>query len=384
MRGIESTGSNKALNDLRIHRFVELFVSCVLVFLLQCPAFSAQVRIKDLVKVEGVSSNKLIGYGLVVGLSGTGDRLKGITDVTVANLLKTLGSVAVNAGTIRTQNAAAVVVTAEMPAFAKSGDSIDVTVSALGDASSLEGGTLLMTPLRAGDGNVYGMAQGALSIGGFNIRGGGRERVQRNHPLVGRIPDGALLHRGVETPIGTEQNIRLVLRDPDFTTASRIAGQITTKFGAGTARAEDAATIDVTVPESYQSDRVTFLAMIGQLSVTPDEVARVVINERTGTVVMGKDVKISPVAVSHGALSVVISTTPEYPPGPSLVPPAAEQKTQVQVEEEKRKVIYLKGGATLKDVVDALNVIGAGPRDLIAILQALKRAGALQAELEIL
>lgn len=337
-------------------------------------SYGSTSRIKDLVKIEGISSNKLVGYGIVVGLAGTGDRNRGIIDRTMANILKVIGALQVDPNTIRTQNAASVMVTAELPPFAKAGDTIDVTVSSIGDAASIEGGTLLLTPLKAPDGKIYAMAQGAISIGGANPqRGGGRQTAQRNHPSVGRVPRGALVHQSLESGIEGLAALALVLHRPDFTTATRIKETINGKFG-NVAEAPDAGTVKVLIPETYSGKPVEFFAHLGVLSVVPDDVAKVVINERTGTVIIGNEVKLLPVAIAHGNLSVVVQ--PENK--------AAKGNKKEKGEEQQQKVILFKDGPTLKSVVDALNAVGVAPRDLIAILQALREAGALQAELEIL
>ncbi|MBI2265182.1 MAG: flagellar basal body P-ring protein FlgI [Armatimonadetes bacterium] len=363
-------------------------IMVALLIVITCfPAQAIPVRVKNLVKIQGASSNQLIGYGLVVGLSGTGDRNKGITDQAVANMLKAFGS-SLNSANLRTQNAAAVMVTAELPPFAKSGDRVDATVSSLGDATGLQGGTLLLTALRGVDGKTYAMAQGPLSIGGFNVEtgaaGGARQGVQKNHAAAGRLPSGVLIHADMTSPLVEDGAVSLVLNSPDFVTAARLSNAVNMAFGP-VADARDAATVSVRVPPQFSGRSVDFIAQIGQLSVEPDEVARVVINERTGTVIMGSDVKIGNVAIAHGNLKVVISSetkvvAPKYPYGPTETVPKAE----VTPREEERRLLYLPGGASLRDVVDALNAVGVSPRDLISILQGLRQAGAPRAELEIL
>ncbi|RMG84455.1 MAG: flagellar basal body P-ring protein FlgI [Candidatus Dadabacteria bacterium] len=355
-----------------------------LALLVALPA-AAAVRVKDIARVDGVRRNQLIGYGLVVGLNGTGDK-SGVafTTQSTANLLERLG-VAVTPDDIKLKNVAAVIVTAELPPFARAGQRIDVTVSSVGDASSLQGGTLLLTPLRAPNGDVYAVAQGPLSIGGFGAgaAGGG---VQQNHPTVGRIPGGALLERDAPLPDLGRGYVDLVLREPDFTTAARLAGAVGTAFGPGTAQALDAGRVRVVVPEGEAADPVGFLARLEAVTVEPDAVARVVVDERTGTVVLGQDVRVRPVALSHGNLTVQITPYLEtsQPEALSAGQTVARERAQVTVTEEEAKVLLLEPGETLASLVQALNALGVSPRDLVAIFQALKAAGALQAELEIL
>ncbi|GAB6064575.1 flagellar basal body P-ring protein FlgI [Deferrisoma palaeochoriense] len=355
-----------------------------LALLVALPA-AAAVRVKDIARVDGVRKNQLIGYGLVVGLNGTGDK-SGVafTTQSTANLLERLG-VAVTPDDIKLKNVAAVIVTAELPPFARAGQRIDVTVSSVGDASSLQGGTLLLTPLRAPNGDVYAVAQGPLSIGGFGAgaAGGG---VQQNHPTVGRIPGGALLERDAPLPDLGRGYVDLVLREPDFTTAARLAGAVGTAFGPGTAQALDAGRVRVVVPEGEAADPVGFLARLEAVTVEPDAVARVVVDERTGTVVLGQDVRVRPVALSHGNLTVQITPYLEVsqPEALSAGQTVARERAQVTVTEEEAKVLLLEPGETLASLVQALNALGVSPRDLVAIFQALKAAGALQAELEIL
>ncbi|GAB4246640.1 flagellar basal body P-ring protein FlgI [Deferrisoma sp.] len=355
-----------------------------LALLVALPA-AAAVRVKDIARVDGVRKNQLIGYGLVVGLNGTGDK-SGVafTTQSTANLLERLG-VAVTPDDIKLKNVAAVIVTAELPPFARAGQRIDVTVSSVGDASSLQGGTLLLTPLRAPNGDVYAVAQGPLSIGGFGAgaAGGG---VQQNHPTVGRIPGGALLERDAPLPDLGRGYVDLVLREPDFTTAARLAGAVGTVFGPGTAQALDAGRVRVVVPEGEAADPVGFLARLEAVTVEPDAVARVVVDERTGTVVLGQDVRVRPVALSHGNLTVQITPYLEVSQPEALSPgqTVARERAQVTVTEEEAKVLLLEPGETLASLVQALNALGVSPRDLVAIFQALKVAGALQAELEIL
>ncbi|MCD6083635.1 flagellar basal body P-ring protein FlgI [Candidatus Aerophobetes bacterium] len=366
-----------------------LILLSLMSILLASPGEAAEVkvRIKDLVKLEGVDEVQLFGYGLVVGLNGTGDKRGSVFTIqSISNMLQRLG-ISVNPEELRVKNVAAVMVTCKLSPFIKVGSCVDVTVSSIGDASSLQGGTLLLTPLQAMDGQVYVLAQGPISIGGFSVAGGGG-RVQRNHPTVGRIPRGGIVKRELPLAMLRDGSLSLVLCQPDFATASRIANAINEVFtDEKIAFALDAGTIRVKVPDKYRQKGcvVDFVSQIEQISIVPDTVARVVINERTGTIVMGKDVKISPVAVSHGNLLVTIKVTPviSQPTPLSGGETVVEEKEEIKVEEEKGKVALMEG-ATVEELVRALNAIGVGPRDMIAIFQAIKEAGALQGELVIM
>jgi flagellar P-ring protein precursor FlgI len=345
------------------------------------------VRLKDITKIQGVRDNQLTGFGLVVGLNGTGDgQGASFTVQAVVNMLSRFG-VTVPANRVRLKNVAAVIVTAMLPPFAKPGDRIDVVASTLGDASNLQGGTLLQTPLQGADSQVYAVAMGGVSIGGFNFEQGGNT-AQKNHPTVGRVPDGAIVEREVPMNFVAGDTVTFSLAQGDFTTARRVVEAIDAKFSAGTATATDAATIVVKIPESYKNRVVQLLSDIGNLSVEPDTAAKIVINERTGTVVLGSHVRIAPVAVAHGNLSVEVKTGLEVSQPPPLAPRGAETvvvpQTQLKVKEPSARLIELGGGATIADLVKGLNALGVTPRDLIAILQAIKNAGALQASLEIL
>ncbi len=343
------------------------------------------VRVKDLAAVKGVRANQILGYGLVVGLNGTGD--KSGTEFTVQSLASMLGKLGVglDPNLIQVKNVAAVVVTAELPAFARSGSEIDVLVSSLGDASSLEGGTLLVTPLFGTDGEVYAIGQGPISVGGFSAGGGGNS-VQKNHPTVGRIAQGATVERELSFAIEDKSEFDVALGRPDFTTADRMVAAIDAAFGDGAARALDSGTLRVAVPARYRGDVVGFLSTLEGLEVEPDRAARVVINERTGTVVIGADVRIARVAVSHGGLSVSVSTVREV----SQPAPFSEGETtpvensDVLAVEEEAALAFVDGAATVDQLVRGLNAIGATPRDLIAILQAIRAAGALSADIEVM
>jgi flagellar P-ring protein precursor FlgI len=347
----------------------------------------AVVRVKDVASLQGFQAMPLLGYGLVVGLNKTGDRRQTIFSAqTLANMLQRFG-VLVEGEEVKIENIAAVLVTAEMPPFLRRGGRLDVTVSSIGDARSLQGGMLLATPLRGTDGSVYALAQGALTLGGF---GGGRggNSVQVNHLTAGRVPSGGLVQASTpQSDLGPRDQIALNLHDPDFTSANRLADAINNDLGPGAAAAVDAGTVNIRVPPEYRTSLPSLIARIEPLPLTMDAVAKVVINERTGTVVVGQGVRLSSAAVAHGNLSVRISTkyevsqpNPLSQGGQTVVVP----NEQVDVEEGANRLIALEEGATLDAVVRALNALGATPRDIIAIVQALKAAGALNAAIVIL
>lgn len=344
------------------------------------------VRIKDLASFEGVRENQLVGYGLVVGLNGTGDSDQARLQLqSVATMLERMGST-ISASQIKLKNVAAVMVTATLPPFAKQGNQMDVTVSSLGDAKSIAGGTLIMTPLKGADNQVYAVAQGSVLTNSFAF-GGQAATAQKNHPTAGRVPSGALVERELHNTLAGKSQLRLNLAQADFTTASRVASAVNGKFGAGVATTGDPGAVIIQIPGSYTSRVIDFVAAVETLDVLPDTVAKVVLNERTGTIVMGERVRISTVAVSHGNLSLVIKETPQVSqPAPfsSRGETQVVPRTQVKVEEEARRLMLLQQGATIGDVVRALNTLGVTPRDLIGILQAIKAAGALQAELVII
>jgi flagellar P-ring protein precursor FlgI len=350
------------------------------------PAPSGATRIKDIAALQGVSSTPMIGYGLVVGLNKTGDRRQTIFSAqTLANLLEKFG-VAVPAAQIKIENIAAVLVTAELPPYIRSGARLDITASSIGDARSLQGGMLLPTPLRGPDGEVRAMAQGALSIGGF---GGGTSgnSVQVNHLTVGRVPGGALVQTALAAAVAPTDTLTLALKEPDFVSAGRVARAINADLEDGAARVVDPATVVVRVPDEYRAAVPDLVARLEVLPVDVDAIARVVINERTGTVVVGGAVRIGPAAVAHGNLSVRITTKLEVSQ-PSPLSSTGETKVvpqeRVDVNEQGAQLLTLEQGTTLESVVRALNALGATPRDIIAIMQALKAAGALRAELIIL
>ncbi|HWR38002.1 MAG TPA: flagellar basal body P-ring protein FlgI [Patescibacteria group bacterium] len=346
---------------------------------------SATSRVKDLAKVQGARGNQLIGYGLVVGLTGTGDTNKSkYTFQSIANMLKSFG-VNISVSSIDAKNVASVMVTAQLPAFVKPGDTVDVTVSSMGDAKSLQGGTLLQTPLKAGNGNVYAVAQGPLTLGGFAAGSGGSSQ-QKNFLTAGSIPAGAFVERDVPNmKFASRDKITLTLNQPDFTTASRIAEAIDNRFGSVTTT-NDPGTIDVTVPGQYAENVVAFVAALEELPVSPDSLAKVVVNERTGTIVIGSNVTIDAVAVAQGGLSVRINpnrqvSQPEPLSGGNT---AVTTNPTVNVKETPANLISLPASSNVGDVVSALNAVGATPRDIISILQAIKAAGALHADLQVM
>jgi flagellar P-ring protein precursor FlgI len=346
----------------------------------------ATSRIKDLANIEGVRQNQLIGYGLVVGLNGTGDTLNNIpfTKQSLTAMLERLG-VNVRGQTLRTGNVAAVMVTANLPPFATQGTRIDVTVSALGDSKSLQGGTLLVTPLLGADGNVYAVGQGSVAIGGFQAEGEAA-KITRGVPTVGRIANGALIEREIEFNLNRERQLRMALRNPDFTTAKRIAAAINDFIGVPTAEPLDPSTIGITVPKQYRGNVVSLLTEVEQLQVEPDQAAKIVIDERSGIIVMGNDVRVSTVAVAQGNLTVTITETAQvsqpapFSRGRTTVVP----RTRIGVQEDGKKLAVVRNGVSLQQLVNGLNSLGIGPRDLIAILQAIKAAGAIQADIEVM
>jgi len=344
----------------------------------------AQVLLRDLISIEGVRTNQLVGYGLVVGLQGTGDTLRNsqFTQQSMAAMLERMG-VNVTGLQMQTRNTAAVVVTATLPPFAREGSPLDVEVSSLGDARSLSGGTLMVTPLMAADGQVYAVAQGPVVVGGFQAAGAAQS-VKQGVQTSGRVPSGATVEREVEDDLEDMTKLRLALRNPDFTTAMRIQAAINGTFGPGTADAIDLGTVDVQVPGNYHGRITALLAQIEQLQVTPDTPARVVIDEKSGTIVVGAEVKLDPVAVTHGNLTVRVteSRNVSQPNSFSRGRTAVTPSTQIDVNDHSdQKLQILSRSVTLKELVDGLNALGLGPRDLIQVLNALKAAGALHAEL---
>ena len=395
-----------------------------------------QVRIKDIVSVEGVRGNQLVGYGLVVGLNGTGDTIGSTTFTreSLASMLERLGvNVRDNNGTalLNGKNVAAVMVTATLPPFARQGSKIDVNVSALGDAKDLRGGTLLVTPLLAADGQVYAVGQGPVAVGGFKAEGQATA-VTKGVPTSGRIASGAIVEKEVAFDLSTLTSFKLNLNNPDFTTSKRVADRINKSMGNATARAMDPATIHLSLPSHYNGHTVDFMTKVEQLDIEPDQVAKIVVDDHDGVIVMGAKVRISPVAISHGSITIKISEAPEVSqPNPFIqsnpmtvnlnnavagtptttpqvtlnqagqgqptpltpetngvvapnVGTAIVARSDVKVKEEKGKMAVLESGATLQELVDGLNALGATPREMITILHSIKAAGALQAEIEVI
>ncbi|GJE49609.1 Flagellar P-ring protein [Methylobacterium tardum] len=344
-------------------------------------------RVKDLASIEGVRQNQLVGYGIVVGLNGTGDTLNNIpfTKQSLQAMLERLG-VNTRGATMRTQNLAAVMVTANLPPFAAQGSRIDVTVSSLGDAKSLQGGTLLVTPLLGADGEVYALAQGSVAIAGFSAEGDAA-KITRGVPTNGRISNGANIEREIAFKLNDARSLRLSLRNPDFTTSKRIAAAINDFMGADTAEPTDPATVTIQIPPRYTGNMIRLITEVEQLKVEPDQTARVIVDERSGIIVMGRDVRVSTVAIAQGNLTVTITEQPQVSqPAPlsngrTVVVP----RTGVKVDTgDGNKLALVKEGVSLRELVDGLNALGVGPRDLISILQAIKTAGALQADIELM
>ncbi len=341
-------------------------------------------RIKDIASFEGVRENQLIGYGLVVGLEGTGD--KGISTMqSIANMLQRMG-LAVKPNDIKAKNTAAVIVTATLPPFPKPGLRVDALVSTIGDAKSLQGGTLLIAPLRATDGSVYALAQGPVSIGGF-IGGGGGAKVQKNHPAAGRVPEGVIIEKDPSFTLGNNGDLRLFLHKADFTTATAVAKKINETLLSEYAFSIDPSSIKIKIPPQYTDKVADFISQIEGINVPVDVPARVVVNEKTGTIVIGDNVKISPVAIAHGNLTIEVKTEYQVSQPPPFAPPSAETvvvpKQEVKVKEEKASLMQVSG-VNLGEIVKALNALGVTPRDLISILQVLRKSGALKAEVEIM
>ena len=371
-------------------RIVATVAAALAVVLLLAPAAEAS-RVKDVARVDGVRANQLVGYGLVVGLDRTGDTQRAtMTLQSLTAMLSRMG-VRIDPDDLILRNVAAVMVTAELPPFAESGTPLDVLVSAIGDARSLVGGTLLLTPLNGLDGQTYAMAQGALQVGGFDARGRSGSRVTKNHLNVGRVPSGALVERPVPVQLAADGKLRIHLDRPDFTSARRVADAINGASGAlgganDMARVVSAATVEVAVPEARKDAVPLLVADIEVLDVEPDAVARVVINGRTGTVVMGDQVRIAPVAVAHGPLTIEIaeSSRVSQPNALAAGDTTVTAASAAAANEPEEALKLVAPGATLADVVTALNALGATPRDLIEILQAMSATGALRADLQVL
>jgi flagellar P-ring protein precursor FlgI len=359
-----------------------------LALLMQAPIMAAGTRLKDLAAIEGVRENQLVGYGIVVGLNGTGDKRQTVFSAqTLTNVLQRMG-VAVNPAAILVRNTAAVMVTAALPPFAQPGTKIDISVAAVGDANNLQGGLLILTPLRAANGQVYAVAQGSVVTGGFVAgRGGNNQTV--NHPTAGRVPEGAIVEQAPPT-VEPGSVLRLQLRDADFTTAARIVQAVNKLLGSAgpIASAKNSGLVEIQIPSDFRNRSVEFIAQVESIQVDPDVAARIVINEKTGTVVLGSDVRISPVSILHGNLTVEIQTSYAVSQPAPFSGPGAQTvvvpQVGVGVKEDKARDVVLKEGANVDELVRALIAIGSTPRDIIAILQNLKAAGALNATIEVL
>jgi flagellar P-ring protein precursor FlgI len=362
-------------------RFTRVALVILVAFGAVSPAGAA--RLKDMASVKGVRSNQVIGYGLVVGLRNTGDKQQ--TQFTVQSLRSMLAKmgVSIDPSLIRVSNVAAVMVTAKLPAFARTGSTLDVVVSSVGDASSLKGGMLLMTPLVGGDGQIYAVAQGPLAVGGFSAEGSGSS-VSQNHPTVGTVVGGATVEREVAYSMVGQDQFEIALHQPDFTTAERAAARINAEFHEQVAIARDSGTLDLTLPASYQRDAVGFMARVETVEIALDHSARIILNERTGTVVMGDTVRVARVAVAHGNLTVVVDRINEVSqPAPfSDGVTAPVQNSAITTTQDESRLTVIEQTVTIGDLVRALNAMGTTPMDLISIIQAIKAAGALSAEVE--
>ena len=354
----------------------------LLTLLFSLPAHA--VRLKDIASFSGVRDNQLVGYGLVVGLGGTGDKKDStFTMRSMVNMLEKMG-VQVDPRQMKPKNVAAVMVTAKMPVSAKPGSQLDITVSSLGDATSLLGGVLIQTPLKGVDGNVYAIGQGSLTVGGFTITGQ-QATAQKNITTVGRIPGGAIVERGVPFEFNSQDTLSLIMNSPDFSTTNQVVQRINGALGGDFASAPDVGTIKLQIPSDFRGNIVPLMASLENIEITPDGAAKVVVDERTGTIILGRDVRISRVAVAHGSLQVTVQENLDVSqPGPfsggtTVVTPS----TDITAREERRNLNIMEG-ATLQELVDGLNSVGATPRDLISILRAMKTAGALHAQLEVI
>ncbi|MDX1949808.1 MAG: flagellar basal body P-ring protein FlgI [Rickettsiales bacterium] len=363
-----------------------LILVLIIILFSTSQAHASNARLKDIINFEGVRENMLVGYGLVVGLNGTGDKLNNsvFTEKSLQAFLSRLGVGTMNEK-LQVKNVAAVTVTAKLPPFARAGSKIDVTVSTLGDSKSLEGGTLVATPLMGADGEMYAVAQGPVSIGGFSA-GTESANVTKNIPTTGVISNGAIVEREVSFVLNNMSKINLALKNPDLTTAKEIEAEINKKLGDNYAIATDPGTVSLMIPLEYTTSVASLLAQIEQLSVTTDNIAKIIIDEKTGTVVMNNNVKIDPVAVAQGSLVVTILKTPLISQPGTLAPASAQtiatQGESINVEEIKGNIAKINANANLDDLVTALNTLGVGTRDLITILQTIKQSGALQAEIE--
>ena len=366
---------------------IGLIILATLLLTLSGVAEAGKVRVKDICSFQNDNQEDLIGYGLIIGLDGSGDGSgTQFTTQSLVNMMERLG-LTVDQSKVKVKNVAAVMVTAKISSHQSKGTYFDIMVSSVGDASSLQGGTLLMTPLSSIDGIQRAIAQGPVSIGGFNVQVDDGNKIVNNYTLVGRIPNGGKIIKSIDAPRDESREIFLTLRDPDFTTAHRVAERINIKYGL-LAYPEDAGTIRLVVPDSlsHPNSKMEFVSNVGLLQVVPDNSARVIINEKTGTIVVGEHVTIEPVAIAHGTITVSIQSTPiiSQPGAFSQGETIVTQESRINIQDENARVVHLARSVYLSDIASALNKIGATPRDIIAIFQALKQAGALRAELIIL
>lgn len=366
-----------------------LVKSIILIVILTCSSsINLANRIKDISSIRGIRNNQLIGYGLIIGLDGTGDKTNtGFTMQSLSNALERMG-ISADSSSINVQNIAAVIVTADLPPFPTVGETIDITVSSIGDATSLQGGTLLLTPLMAQNNAVYAVAQGSVSIGGFNegTAGPGGAQIRRNHPTVGRIPNGAIIEREVPSNIFDDNKVVIILNNHDFTTAINLVETVNRTFNNGIARALDSKRIELDIPDTYRNNIPLFISKIETLSIDVDQRSKIVVNERTGTIVIGENVRIKTCAISHGNLQITIKSRLDvsqpfpFSEGATVI----TEEIDLEVMEEDAQLMVIDETPTIGELVKALNAIGVSPRDMISIFQALKQAGALDAALEIL
>ncbi len=382
LRRTVMTLTNRFIVKCALRMHIHLLLVLALLALMILPAHA--VRIKDIATFSGQRDNQLIGYGLVVGLSGTGDKTGStFTTASVANMMDKMG-IGVDPAKLKVKNVASVMVTAKMPVSAKPGSRLDVTISSVGDATSLLGGVLLQTALKGIDGKTYMLAQGSLTIGGFSATGQAAS-TQKNIATVGLIPGGGIVERGIPFQFNDQSNLTLSLRNADFSTSQNISERVNSAMGGPFAKAIDASTVRIQVPGKYQNNLVPLMASIENIEVSPDGPAKVVVDEKTGTVVLGRNVRISQAAIAHGSLQITVQESEQVSqPGPfSQGQTVVTPQTDVNVREENRRLLMVEG-ATLQELVDGLNAIGATPRDLISILRTLQRSGALHAELEVI
>ncbi|PHZ83335.1 flagellar basal body P-ring protein FlgI [Paremcibacter congregatus] len=376
----------KSLIQSRLKKYVTLLL-ITLISLGNGLSAQAASRIKDLVSIEGIRDNQLVGYGLVVGLNGTGDSLRNapFTEQSIVAMLERLG-VNTRGAEMKAENVAAVMVTASLSPFARPGNRLDINVSSIGDADNLRGGTLIVTPLKGADGEVYAVAQGSIQVSGFSA-GGDAGSITQGVPTAGRIPNGGIVEKEVNYSMLTKKELHLSLRTPDFTTSRRIANVINKEMGTKTAMALDPSTVLIIKPEAYNNTMVDLVTDLEQLYVQPDRKAKVVVDERSGIIVIGNEVRVSEVAIAQGNLTIRVNETPQVSqPNPlGQGETAVVPRTEVDIEDDAgKKFALLKPGVNLQDLVDGLNALGIGPRDMIAILQALKVSGALHAEIEVM